>query len=60
MQHGTRVPRGSDTFLQAPQCDFPPAKVVEVTFVQPVNLPRDCEVALSVEGPWEALWSIGD
>jgi hypothetical protein len=55
MQRGRRVPRGPRTFLQARQCDFSPTKVVEVTFVQPVNLPRRCEVSYSLGGPWEIL-----
>jgi hypothetical protein len=55
MQHGKRVPRGPNTFLQAPECDFPPSKVVEVTFLQSVKLPRDCEVACCLGGRWEIL-----
>lgn len=55
MQHGKKVPRGPNTFLLGQQCDFPPSKVVEITFLQPVKLPWDCEVRSSLEGPWEIL-----
>jgi hypothetical protein len=55
MQHGKPVPRGPGTFVQALQCDFPPSKVVEVTFLQPVTLPPGGEVARSLGGPWEIL-----
>jgi hypothetical protein len=55
MQHGRRVLRGPDTFLEAEQCDFPPSRVVEVTFVEPVHMVGDCEVASSLKGPWEKL-----
>jgi hypothetical protein len=55
MQHGRRVLRGPRTFLQAMQCDFPPSEVVEVTFVQPVELPHDSEVSLCQDGLWNIL-----
>jgi len=55
MHHGKRVPRGPKTFVQATECDFPPSKVVEVTFAQPVTLRADAEVARSLDGPWEIL-----
>jgi hypothetical protein len=55
MQHGKPVPRGPGTFLQAIQCDFPPLKVVEVTFIHSVVLPQTAEVARSLAGPWETL-----
>lgn len=54
-QHGKPVPRGPSTFRRADDCDFPPVKVVEITFMQAVRLPRSCEVAYSVRGPWEIL-----
>jgi len=55
MQQGKPVPRGPGTFVKAPQCDFRPSKVVEVTFVQPVRLPPGTEVARFLCGPWEIL-----
>jgi hypothetical protein len=55
MQHGEPVPRGPRTFVKAMDCDFPPSKVVEVTFVEPVRLPAGGEVAPCLEGPWERL-----
>jgi hypothetical protein len=55
MQQGKPVPRGPSTFLEAIQCDFPPSKVVEVTFIHSVKLPQSAEVARSLAGPWEAL-----
>jgi hypothetical protein len=55
MQHGEPVPRGPKTFAKAMDCDFPPSKVVEVTFVDPVRLPPGSEVALRLEGTWETL-----
>jgi hypothetical protein len=58
MQHGEPVPRGSKTFVQAIDCDFPPSKVVEVTFLEPVKLPAEGEVACRLEGPWERLFPL--
>jgi hypothetical protein len=55
MQHGKPVPRGPGTFLQAIQCNFPPSKVVEVTFIHSVMLPRTAEVTRNLAGPWETL-----
>lgn len=55
MQQGKAVPRGPSTFLEAIQCDFPPSKVVEVTFINSVTLPQTAEVARSLTGPWETL-----
>jgi hypothetical protein len=55
MQHGEPVPRGAKTFVKAMDCDFPPSRVVEVTFVEPVGLPPGGEVAHRLEGPWESL-----
>lgn len=55
MQHGKPVPRGPGTFRQAIQCNFPPSKVVEVTFIDSVPLPKTAEVARGLAGPWEAL-----
>jgi hypothetical protein len=55
MQQGKPVPRGPSTFLEAIQCDFPPSKVVEVTFIHSIMLPQTAEVARSLAGPWETL-----
>jgi hypothetical protein len=55
MQHGKPVPRGSSTFVQAFEADFPRSKVVEVTFVQPVKVPLGAEWAPSLSGPWKIL-----
>ena len=55
MQHGKPVPRGPGTFLQAIQCNFPPSKVVEVTFIHSVMLPQTAQVARTLAGPWETL-----
>ena len=55
MQFGKRVPRGPSTFAVAADCPYRPGAVVEVTFAGPVRLPASCEVARSLEGPWEPL-----
>jgi hypothetical protein len=57
MQHGKRVPRGTNTFVEALNSDFPASHVVEVTFVDPVKLPRGAEVARSLAGPWQSLFA---
>ncbi len=56
MQHGKPVSRGPKTFVEAMDSDFPPSRVVEVTFVEPVKLPPGGEVARCLEGPWESLF----
>lgn len=55
MQHGKPVPRGPRTFVQAPECGFPPSEVVEITFVKPVRLSPGTQVAPSLGGPWNVL-----
>ena len=57
MQHEKPVSRGPKTFVEASDSDFPPSKVVEVTFVEPVKLPPGGEVARCLEGPWESLFA---
>lgn len=52
---GVGSPRGPNTFLPCYQADFTPSKVVEVTFVEKVNLPERIEIAHSVTGPWQRL-----
>lgn len=56
MQHGKPVPRGRRTFLPAIECDFPPSEVIEVTFLQPVILSQETEMAQSLGGPWDRLY----
>jgi hypothetical protein len=46
MQHGKPVSRGPKTFVEALDSDFPPSKVVEVTFVELVKLPPGGEVVI--------------
>ncbi len=52
---GERSLRGASTFLDAQEVDFPPSKVVEVTFLNQVLLPSHIESASSLGGPWTVL-----
>jgi hypothetical protein len=55
--NGRKSPRGPGTFLKA--CDFPrPAsRVVEVTFIGKVVLPRDAELGRGPLGPWQSFFA---
>lgn len=44
--------RCRDTFMSADRATFPPSGVVEVTFLNRVNLPSDMLVAAAPDGPW--------
>lgn len=54
---GVGSPRGPRTFLSCASADFTAGKVVEVTFVQNVELPRSTELSDSAFGPWRPLWA---
>jgi hypothetical protein len=55
---GRRSPRGPDTFLSAERCQYRPADVVEVTFLDTVTLPPDAECAEHPSGPWRPLFAL--
>jgi hypothetical protein len=56
MQQGKPVIRGPGTYSTAETCGFGPSAVVEVTFAGRVTLPSSCEVAPSLDGPWQPLF----
>jgi hypothetical protein len=47
--------RCSDTFVTADRATFTPSGVVEVTFLDAVNLPNNVLVADSPQGPWRVI-----
>jgi hypothetical protein len=54
---GRPSPRGPDTFLSAECCQYGPANVVEVTFLDTVMLPPDVECADHPGGSWRPLFA---
>jgi hypothetical protein len=54
---GRRSPRGPQTFLPAPAYPYNPGSVVEVAFLERVNLPSDTEVSSQFNSGWVPLYN---
>jgi hypothetical protein len=52
---GKKIPRGPNIFVSSDDFDYPPGRVVEVTFEASVRLPAETEWGPSPFGPWQAL-----
>jgi hypothetical protein len=52
---GRPVERGPNTFCLPRDANFPPSGVVELSFIDRVELPPDTEFSTALEGPWQAL-----
>ena len=55
---GRKSPRGPDTFLPVEYCDYPPGKVVEVTYVDELRLPESTQWAGGLGERWRLLFGV--
>ena len=53
---GRRSPRGPRTFLTATECDFTPGRVVEVVFMNELELPGSLEWRPGLEAAWRRVF----
>jgi len=53
---GKKSPRGPHTFLSLEEFNCTPSEVVEITFEDPVVLPKDSQLGTRPQGPWRQLF----
>lgn len=54
--HGSQpARRGPKTFVTLDEALFPPSLVVELSFLDRVELPRESQFSNSLQGPWQPL-----
>jgi hypothetical protein len=54
--NGSKSPRGAETFTSPEDASFRASRVVELTVIGNVVLPRDAEVSAQPQGPWSPLF----
>ncbi len=52
---GKPAQRGPETFQRPEAAPFPPAAVIELTYVDRAQLPEEAEWSTSLDGPWRHL-----
>ena len=57
---GRPSPRGRDTFVPITKWSLPVRRVVEITFVNSLDLPRSTQWGDSLAGPWQLLSPLDD